>query len=168
MSGRFCVRRLPVIVRTSTVTTPLGLLWAGFSDHALVLVSFKPLTLPLPNPGEHPLEHGLTEWFGDYFSRRFRPPDVPLFPAGTPFQQRVWAETAKIPAGELTTYGQLSADLGTAPRAVGNAMAANPVPIVIPCHRVVGATGKLGGYSGGRGVETKRWLLQWEGALANR
>ena len=85
----------------------------------------------------------------------------------TNFQQRVLRLTSAIPAGALRTYGQLARELGSpqASRAVGQALGRNPVPIVVPCHRVVGSDGRLTGYSGGDGVESKRWLLRLEGAL---
>ena len=87
----------------------------------------------------------------------------------TAFQQRVLHLTSAIPAGALRTYGQLARDVGSphASRAVGQALGRNPVPIVIPCHRVVGSNGRLTGYSGGRGIESKRWLLRLEGALTD-
>ena len=84
--------------------------------------------------------------------------------AGTPFQRRVWDALCRIPSGEVRTYGQLAARLGSSPRAVGNACRRNPVPIVVPCHRVVSATG-VGGYAGeaaGRLVAVKRRLLEHE------
>ena len=90
--------------------------------------------------------------------------DVEL--AGTPFQQRVWAALRAIPAGETRTYGQLAGQLGSGPRAVGNACRRNPVSIIVPCHRVVAATG-MGGYSGktaDRAIWRKHWLLAHEGA----
>jgi len=88
---------------------------------------------------------------------------VPVSMGGTPFQQLVWNELRAIPAGETCTYGQLAAKLGKpqASRAVGHANGANPVPIIVPCHRVVGTT-SLTGFGGG--LERKRWLLQHEGA----
>jgi methylated-DNA-[protein]-cysteine S-methyltransferase len=85
--------------------------------------------------------------------------------AGTPFQRRVWEAMRAIPPGRTRTYGDLAAELGTSPRAIGGACRANPCPIVVPCHRVVGATG-LGGFAGdtsGHKVEVKRWLLRHEG-----
>jgi methylated-DNA-[protein]-cysteine S-methyltransferase len=89
--------------------------------------------------------------------------DLPLAPAGTDFQKRVWAAMQAIPAGQTRRYGDIAAALGSAARAVGMACGANPIPIIIPCHRVVGAA-SLGGYSGGEGVETKRFLLAHERA----
>lgn len=97
-----------------------------------------------------------------YFDGRRMAFDLPLAPAGTPFQQRVWLQLLGIPAGRTCSYRDLAARLGTSPRAVGAANAANPIPILIPCHRVVAADGSLGGYSGGEGVATKRFLLALE------
>lgn len=88
---------------------------------------------------------------------------------GTPFQQKVWRELETIPAGEVVTYGELAHRLGTSARAVGNACRKNPLPLVVPCHRVVSTAG-LGGYAGDTGGEMlriKSWLLQHEGAIIN-
>ena len=85
---------------------------------------------------------------------------------GTPFQQRVWRALQGIPRGEVRSYGELAAQLGSGARAVGNACRHNPVPIIVPCHRVVSASG-IGGYSGhtaGRELRRKHWLLAHEGA----
>jgi methylated-DNA-[protein]-cysteine S-methyltransferase len=90
--------------------------------------------------------------------------DLPLAPAGTAFQRRVWAEMQAIPPGRTRRYGELAACLGSSARAVGAACGANPIPIIVPCHRVIGAGGALGGYSGGEGQATKRFLLELEGA----
>jgi len=91
--------------------------------------------------------------------------NLPLRPAGTAFQRRVWAEIATIPSGETHTYGQLAKSLKNAPRAVGQACGANPYPVVVPCHRVVASGGGLGGFARERGgflLDVKRWLLQHE------
>jgi methylated-DNA-[protein]-cysteine S-methyltransferase len=100
-----------------------------------------------------------------YFAGRRRGFDLPLAPAGSPFELRVWQLMCDIPFGETRTYGELARDLAAAPRAVGQACGRNPLPILIPCHRVLAADGRLGGYSGGQGAETKRRLLMLEGAL---
>lgn len=88
--------------------------------------------------------------------------DIPVVTGGTPFQQEVWKALRSIPAGSTTTYGQLASLVGRegASRAVGAANGANPISIVVPCHRVVGADGTLTGYGGG--LENKRWLLAHE------
>jgi methylated-DNA-[protein]-cysteine S-methyltransferase len=92
--------------------------------------------------------------------------DLPLAPAGTIFRRRVWDTLAQIPVGESRTYGELARQLHTAPRAVGGACGANPIALVIPCHRVVGTHGSLGGFMGvtdGEPIAIKRWLLAHEG-----
>ncbi len=91
--------------------------------------------------------------------------DVPLAPAGSPYRQRVWAALRRIPAGETRSYQEIARAAGGSPRSVGGANGANPIPILIPCHRVV-ATGGLGGYSGGEGLVTKRILLDLEASAA--
>jgi methylated-DNA-[protein]-cysteine S-methyltransferase len=92
--------------------------------------------------------------------------DLPLRPAGTAFQRRVWARIAAIPRGSTRAYGELARDLGSSARPVGQACGANPYPIVVPCHRVVASAG-IGGFAhhdGGFHVAVKRWLLAHEGA----
>jgi methylated-DNA-[protein]-cysteine S-methyltransferase len=96
-----------------------------------------------------------------YFDGEGLSDDLPLNPAGTAYRQKVWAALRQIPAGETRSYGDIAAVAGGSARAVGGANAANPIPILIPCHRVLGASG-LGGYSGGEGLETKRALLELE------
>ncbi len=98
-----------------------------------------------------------------YFEGRRRDFNLPLDPAGTEFQKRVWAELRKIPFGETRSYSEIARALGSPNyvRAVGAANGANPIPIVIPCHRVIGADGDLVGYGGG--LELKRRLLEIEG-----
>lgn len=91
--------------------------------------------------------------------------DLPLAPAGTDFQQAVWDRLLAIPFGATRTYGDLALSLASPPRPVASACGANPIPIIIPCHRVVAADG-LGGYSGAGGIETKVWLLKHEGAAS--
>ena len=100
-------------------------------------------------------------WLRDYFDGCFRPVDFPLAPEGTPFQQRLWQQVAQIFPGQTVTYGDLAQRLGSSPRAVGRGMGANPLPLLIPCHRVVAAHG-LGGFSAPGDVDTKQWLLLWE------
>ncbi|HCA27297.1 MAG TPA: cysteine methyltransferase [Betaproteobacteria bacterium] len=90
--------------------------------------------------------------------------DLPLRPVGTPFQQRVWREMTQIASGEVRCYGELAQALGSSPRAVGGACGANPIPLVIPCHRVVGKN-SVGGFMRGREagpLAIKHWLLRHE------
>ncbi len=95
----------------------------------------------------------------------FSVPMAPLMTAKTPFQKRFFQALLEIPFGETREYGQLADDLGVSAQAIGQACGANPLPILIPCHRVLGAAG-LGGYSGAGGVETKVALLRLEGAAS--
>ena len=98
-----------------------------------------------------------------YFSHQSTDFDLPLKPRGDSFQQSVCHAIAAIPYGETRTYGELATDLGSMPQPVGNACGGNSIPIIIPCHRVVGSNG-LGGFSAPGGVETKIALLKHEGA----
>jgi methylated-DNA-[protein]-cysteine S-methyltransferase len=102
---------------------------------------------------------------GEYFDGRRRQFDLPLAPAGTPFQQRVWSALLDIPYGDTISYGELASRIGrkSASRAVGLANGSNPLPIVIPCHRVIGANGKLTGYGGGLAIK-ERLLAHERGA----
>lgn len=100
-----------------------------------------------------------------YFERKLVRFDLPLLQRGTDFQKRVWAMMRDIPYGETATYGGMAMALGSGPRAVGMACGRNPLPIVVPCHRVLGSGGKEGGFSGGRGLPTKRQLLALEGVV---
>ncbi|PPR11033.1 MAG: Methylated-DNA--protein-cysteine methyltransferase, constitutive [Alphaproteobacteria bacterium MarineAlpha11_Bin1] len=96
-----------------------------------------------------------------YFAERLTEFDLPLSPQGSPFQKTIWAEMSNIPHGQTRTYGNLATRANTSPRAVGRACSANPIPIIIPCHRVIGANGS-GGYSGRGGLTTKIRLLNFE------
>lgn len=102
---------------------------------------------------------------GEYFTRRRRQFDLPLAAAGTAFQQSVWQALAAIPYGELRSYRDIARVIGkpAAVRAVGAANGRNPLPIVVPCHRVIGSNGSLTGFAGG--LEIKTYLLELEGAL---
>jgi methylated-DNA-[protein]-cysteine S-methyltransferase len=98
----------------------------------------------------------------EYFAGSRRHFDVPFKLGGTPFQKQVWQELLHIPFGETITYAQLAARVGkpAGARAVGHANGRNPVAIIVPCHRVIGANGKLMGYASG--LDKKQWLLSWE------
>ena len=100
----------------------------------------------------------------DYFDGLRKNFDLPLEPPGTKFQQRVWSMMEQIPYGKTITYGEIAKALGSSARAVGMACGANPIPVIIPCHRVVAAN-DMGGYSGDGGVKTKRTLLHLERVL---
>jgi methylated-DNA-[protein]-cysteine S-methyltransferase len=101
----------------------------------------------------------------EYFAGERRSFDLPLSPQGTAFQQKVWLALREIPYGRTTTYGEIATDLGqpTASRAVGLANGRNPLAVIVPCHRVIGANGSLTGFGGG--LPRKRWLLDHERAM---
>ncbi|MFO0153986.1 MAG: methylated-DNA--[protein]-cysteine S-methyltransferase [Alphaproteobacteria bacterium] len=109
-----------------------------------------------------PLLRKARDQLQEYFDGKRLRFDLPLAPEGSAFQKRVWAALCDIPAGETRSYADVARVLGSAPRAVGGANGANPIPLFIPCHRVIAADGSLGGYSGGDGPATKRYLLDLE------
>jgi methylated-DNA-[protein]-cysteine S-methyltransferase len=111
---------------------------------------------------ETPLLRRARDQLQDYFDGKRLTFDLPLAPHGSDFQKRVWAALCAIPPGETRSYADIASAIGSAPRAVGGANGANPIPIILPCHRVVAADGSLGGYSGGDGPATKRFLLDLE------
>ncbi|RRQ22686.1 methylated-DNA--[protein]-cysteine S-methyltransferase [Thiohalobacter thiocyanaticus] len=121
-----------------------------------------------PRPGAAAdVLHALEAYFSDPAAAL---PVLDLAPAGTVFQQRVWRALQAIPCGAVLTYGELAAELGSAPRAVGQACRRNPVPVLVPCHRVVARSG-IGGYAGataGPRLAMKQWLLAHEGRQAER
>jgi methylated-DNA-[protein]-cysteine S-methyltransferase len=103
-----------------------------------------------------------------YFAHAGHRFELPFAPRGTPFRLRVWTALLDIPVGQTLTYGELARRVGSAPRAVGQAVGDNPIPIVIPCHRVVAADGGLGGFMHSRigfSQDIKRWLLRHERAV---
>ncbi len=104
----------------------------------------------------------IREQLAEYFAGRRQEFTVPLKLVGTPFQRSVWQELLRIPFGSTISYAELARRIGqpTASRAVGNANGRNPVSILVPCHRVIGANGQLTGYGGG--IDRKQWLLEWE------
>ncbi len=110
---------------------------------------------------ETPVLRAAREQLFAYFDGALSAFDLPLAPPGTRYQQRVWQALRAIPHGRTQTYAEIAARAGGVARAVGQANRVNPIPILIPCHRVV-AAGGLGGYSGGEGLDTKRWLLAHE------
>ena len=147
----------------AVIETPLGRLGICCSDAALESVDFLPPHIDLRSPGT-PLARWVAVQLDEYFRGMRREFDLPLAAKGTPFRQRVWCELRGIPAGQTRSYGEIARMLCTSARAVGGACRTNPLPIVVPCHRVVAARG-LGGYDGataGAKVHIKRWLLEHE------
>lgn len=143
-----------------TALTPLGELTLSEEDGAIVALDWGRGR----DQTATPLLRRATAALNAYFDGAPDPfADLPLDPAGTPFQRRVWAAMRAIPRGRTRSYGELARELHSSARAVGTACGANPIPIIIPCHRVTGAA-SLGGYSGGEGPDTKRYLLGLEQA----
>jgi methylated-DNA-[protein]-cysteine S-methyltransferase len=151
--------------------TPVGPLKLYFTDQGLTALEFagegsSPGPEPDPPPPHlKPLIEAVKQQLTAYFAGV--PADfssLALDPQGTPFQLQVWRELRRIPRGQAISYNELAQRLGNpkASRAVGQANGRNPIPIIIPCHRVINANGTLGGYSSG--LERKRWLLRHEGA----
>ncbi|HYB10362.1 MAG TPA: methylated-DNA--[protein]-cysteine S-methyltransferase [Alphaproteobacteria bacterium] len=114
-----------------------------------------------PGRDETPLLLETKKQLDAYFARRLTIFDLPTEPRGSDFERRLWRALERIPYGAVRTYGALAREVDSIPRAIGGACGANPIPIVIPCHRVIGSN-SLGGYSGGDGVATKRKLLALE------
>ncbi len=152
----------------ATYLSPVGLLTIAVEGNGLIglwMADQRHFGAGLPAdavdcPG-HPLLVRIAQWLDRYFAGK-RPSiaELPLTPKGTPFQQRIWKALCEIPYGETVTYGSLARHLGTkGVQAVGSAVGRNPIGIIIPCHRVVGAKG-LGGYAGG--PERKQQLLNLE------
>lgn len=139
--------------------TPCGILTVYETGGALIKIAWGPHLAGT----ETPLLRTARAQIGGYFAGTQKTFSLPLAPRGTDFQRRVWAEIARIPYGSTATYGGLAAVLGSSPRAVAGACARNSLPLLVPCHRVVAACGRLGGYSGGNGLDTKRALLRLEG-----
>lgn len=148
---------------TTIVGSPLGGLQLTALNDALTHLDWT--DSPVNPPANTPLLVAAKDQLDAYFSKTLRDFNIACLPAGDPFERAVWAAMCDIPYGATATYGDLAAIVGKPARAVGGACGRNPIPIIIPCHRVVGAGGRMVGYSGKGGVETKQWLLQHEGAL---
>lgn len=142
-----------------TFDSPIGPLHAVADETRLLCVGFGPGS---GSDDPNTLLDRTAAWFAAYFDGRDEPVDLPLAPAGSPFQAQVRAAMLAIPFGGTRTYGEIARDIGGSPRAVGQACGRNPIPILVPCHRVLGAGGAIGGFSGGNGPPTKQRLLAHE------
>ena len=173
--GKWFAEEAPLI-QWGEMSSPLGPLFAAVNRRGLCAVDFgrresdflnglDPRARLEKNPKavQHVMAQ-LREYFAGGRSTFNLPVDISQL---TPFQRRVLEVTSHIVAGQVWTYHRVAERLGRphSSRPVGQALASNPVPIVIPCHRVIASNGSLGGYSGGSGLKAKRWLLQLEGAL---
>ncbi|MDH5446641.1 MAG: methylated-DNA--[protein]-cysteine S-methyltransferase [Gammaproteobacteria bacterium] len=151
-----------------TVDSPIGKITGKFCDGVLCELKVaksqnsKKTTAKLSS---HPLTNQLAAYFKNSQTRF----SIPFQLEGTDFQKRVWAALCKIPVGKTLSYGQLAEKLNSSPRAIGNACRHNPIPIIVPCHRVTAKNG-IGGYDGktsGKRLTIKRWLLEHEGVVIN-
>ena len=142
-----------------SIRSPVGQLTIDEENDAIVAIRWA----DEPAGNGSPLLSEAARQLEAYFTGQLSHFDLPLAPAGSPFESRVWAAMQLIPYGETRSYGDLASMIGSAPRPVGRACGHNPIPIVIPCHRVL-ARGGLGGYSGSGGLATKQRLLALEGA----
>jgi methylated-DNA-[protein]-cysteine S-methyltransferase len=146
--------------------TAIGKLRFVIEQDTLVAATFTAETMPVKTL-EHPLAKSIEKQLAAYFQQAQAFSHIPITLHGTSYQQKVWRRLQQIPLGSTITYGELAKELNTSAQAIGNACRANPIMLIIPCHRVLSATG-LGGYIGateGALLDTKRWLLQHEKAI---
>ncbi len=137
--------------------TPLGALTLSEEDGTIVSLDWGFGR----NQSQTPVLLRGREQVQAYFDGTLRQFDLPLSPAGTPYRKRIWHALTELAYGQTVSYGAVASQVGGSARSVGVASGANPIPIIVPCHRVTASNG-LGGYSGGEGPETKRWLLAFE------
>lgn len=149
--------------RQQALATPIGWVSVTLEGDRVTAVDILP-DRPAGADSTEPLMRRLLALLEDYFAHGRWPRDLPLAPPGTAFQRRVWDCLLAIPPGQTRSYGDIASQLGSSPRAVGGACRANPIPLFIPCHRVVAKHG-LGGFGGqtrGRQADIKAWLLRHE------
>ena len=164
------LKQLPRETVWEDMTSPLGPLTVLASDNGVHAIAFagdrtEQAKINFPRAEDHPIINAATEQLAMYFDGTLKVFDLPLNLRGTDFQKRVWNLLLEIPFGETRTYGDLARALGNAgaSQAVGAANGKNPVAIVVPCHRVIGASGHLTGYAGG--MDKKKFLLTHEGVI---
>lgn len=147
------------MISALAIDSPLGRLLLVSDQDALIRVEWG----TQENAGSaDPLLKRAADQMQQYFAGKRRGFDLPLKPAGTQFRLSVWRAMQGIAYGHVATYGDLAKDLQSSPRAIGGACGANPIPIIIPCHRVIGHNQRLTGFSAPGGLATKTWLLQLE------
>jgi methylated-DNA-[protein]-cysteine S-methyltransferase len=158
-----------VLLARRTIPSPIGN-WHLFADATALVGCYSDShrdALPVAESAQNAILDSTETQLSEYFSGERKSFDLPLSPQGTLFQRQVWAMLVTIPFGETCSYGELAKKLGDSKlsRAVGAANGANPISIIVPCHRVIASTGHLTGYAGG--VEIKKFLLDFESADAS-
>ncbi len=151
---------------TTYTPSPLGTLQITAEEHGLTAINYRDESpTESSDQQQHPVLAKTVDQLNEYFEGQRKTFDLPLVLKGTDFQQKVWKQLQQIPYGQTITYGELAKRLGDPQkaRAVAGANGLNPIPIIIPCHRVIGTDNKITGYSGG--IERKEFLLKLEGAL---
>jgi methylated-DNA-[protein]-cysteine S-methyltransferase len=153
-------------MHSRVVETPIGPLRLVATEQALVAIEFD--ASPEPTSPPHPILDQAERELAEYFRGARRTFTVKLAPVGTAFQQRVWEALLRVPYGTVESYAAVARAIGSpaAVRAVGAANGRNPIPIIVPCHRIVGSNGDLTGYGGG--MAKKQWLLGHEGGGLGR
>src|SRR5579859_3471795 len=144
-----------------TCPSPLGDLTIFAEDEAIIALDWG----AADGAVETPLLKKAVEQLEEYFDGARKDFDLPLNPFGTSFQRKLWKALSDIPYGHTLTYGEMAHKIDSGPRAIGGACGRNPIPIIIPCHRVLASNGKMGGYSGLGDIDTKQFLLRLEGVL---
>ena len=150
------------------IDSPIGRIEVTSDGDSVTSLSIERAgALPLDGIPERstPVLDRAVEQLHEYFAGTRTDFDLPVSLAGTEFQKAVWQELTVLPFGGVVSYGEIGSATGraTAGRAVGGAVGANPIPIIVPCHRVLASDGRITGYSGGNGIPTKVWLLDHEG-----
>jgi methylated-DNA-[protein]-cysteine S-methyltransferase len=157
----------PVLVYAARLKTPFAVLGIREQGGAIVAIDYLPVDSATTRPST-PLAREAARQIDAFVKDPHATFDLPVHPNGTPFEDRVWTAIRSIPAGQVRTYGDIARSLMTMPRAIGGACGRNPLPLVIPCHRVIAGGGGLGGFMRGRddhALAIKRWLLRHEGVL---
>ena len=166
MITSYATRPAPAYLRR--VDSPIGRLEIASDGNAITSLSIERAGhLPfeeVPENSNAILDRAATQ-LSEYFAGQRKNFDLPVAYSGTEFQRSVWAQLNDLAFGEVASYGELGLATGraTAGRAVGGAVGANPIPIIVPCHRVLASNNRITGYSGGEGIPTKAWLLAHEG-----
>lgn len=150
---------------TAIINSPIGALGILINDNKLTRINFLSSNFKTHNDKSNKLLQEVIQQLNQYFKNSHYSFDLPLQINGTDFQKKVWRAMQKIPLGKAKTYGNVAKEINSGPRAVGAACRTNPIPIIIPCHRIVAAN-NLGGFNGkstGFTIEMKKWLLTHEG-----